>query len=183
MSAVDEMLAYNESFVAEGSYEKYRAEKYPEKKIAILTCMDTRLVTLLPAALGIENGDVKMIKNAGAMVTDPFDSAIRSLIIAIVELGCEEIMVIGHTDCGVSGLSGKKMIEDLIAHGVSLAEIDRLKNTGLDFDKWFQGFDKVETSVAGTVQMLRAHPLVPKDVRISGYFMDVETGKLTPVDG
>lgn len=183
MSAVDAMLAYNESFVAERSYEKYRTEKYPKKKIAILTCMDTRLVTLLPAALGIENGDVKMIKNAGAMVTDPFDSTIRSLLIAVVELGCAEIMVIGHTDCGVSGLSGKKMIEDLIGRGISPAEIDRLKKTGLDFDRWFQGFEKVETSVAGTVQMLRTHPLIPKEVRISGYVMDVETGKLTPAGG
>ena len=64
--------------------KKYATSKYPDKKIAILTCMDTRLVELLPAALGIKNGDVKMIKNAGGMVTNPFDSAVRSLLIGIV---------------------------------------------------------------------------------------------------
>lgn len=75
------------------------------------------------------------------------------------------------------------MISDLTERGISPAEIDRLKKTGLDFDKWFQGFNKVEASVGGTVQMLRAHPLIPEDVRISGYVLDVETGKLTPAGG
>ncbi len=60
---IDEMLAFNKQFVAEKRYERYAADKYPNKKIAILTCMDTRLVELLPAALGLKNGDVKIIKN------------------------------------------------------------------------------------------------------------------------
>ena len=102
---IDEMLKYNKRFVKEKQYEKFRTSKYPDKKLAILTCMDTRLVELLPAALGIKNGDVKMIKNAGGMITDPFDSAVRSLLVGIIELGVEEIMVIGHTDCGVSGIN------------------------------------------------------------------------------
>ena len=61
---IDDLLAYNVTFVAEKGYEKYITNKYPDKKIAIVTCMDTRLTELLPAALGIKNGDVKMIKNA-----------------------------------------------------------------------------------------------------------------------
>ena len=55
---IDTILEYNRKFVESGEYEKYKTSKYPDKKIAILTCMDTRLVTLLPAALGIRNGDV-----------------------------------------------------------------------------------------------------------------------------
>ena len=62
---IEELLAYNRKFVEEKRYEQYAASKYPNKKIAILTCMDTRLVELLPAALGLRNGDVKIIKNAG----------------------------------------------------------------------------------------------------------------------
>ena len=62
---IEDILAYNKRFVAEKGYEKYITNKYPDKKIAILSCMDTRLTALLPAALGIKNGDVKMIKNAG----------------------------------------------------------------------------------------------------------------------
>ena len=78
---IEEMLAYNRTFVENQEYRKYTTSKYPNKKIAILTCMDTRLVELLPAALGIRNGDVKMIKNAGGMITGPFDSTVRSLLV------------------------------------------------------------------------------------------------------
>ena len=92
---IEEMLAYNREFVKSGAYKRFATSTYPDKKIAILTCMDTRLVELLPAALGIKNGDVKLIKNAGGMSTGPFDSAVRSLLVGIVELGVEEVMVIG----------------------------------------------------------------------------------------
>ena len=90
---IEEMLAYNREFVRSRGYEKFQTSKFPDKKIAILTCMDTRLVELLPAALGIRNGDVKLIKNAGGMITGPFDSAVRSLLVGIIELGVEEVMV------------------------------------------------------------------------------------------
>jgi hypothetical protein len=74
---IDEILKYNKKFVESKEYEKFETSKYPDKKIAILTCMDTRLVELLPAALGIKNGDIKLIKNAGGMVSSPFGSAVR----------------------------------------------------------------------------------------------------------
>ena len=114
---IDEMLAYNRKFVEEKGYQRFATSKYPDKKIAILTCMDTRLVELLPAALGIRNGDVKMIKNAGGMITGPFDSAVRSLLVGIVELGVEEVMVIGHTDCGVAHINAETMIRHLVQRG------------------------------------------------------------------
>ena len=101
MEEIKKILAYNKQFVEEKRYEQYSASKFPNKKLAIVTCMDTRLVELLPAALGLKNGDVKMIKNAGGVVTSPFGSVIRSLLVAIIELGVTDIMVIGHTDCGV----------------------------------------------------------------------------------
>ena len=69
---IDELLEFNSVFVENKGYEKYVTTKYPDKKIAIVTCMDTRLVELIPAALGLRNGDVKMIKNAGGTVTHPF---------------------------------------------------------------------------------------------------------------
>lgn len=64
---IDELLNFNKTFVETKGYEKYITNKYPDKKIAIVTCMDTRLTELLPAALGIKNGDVKIIKNAGGV--------------------------------------------------------------------------------------------------------------------
>ena len=155
---IEQLLEYNREFVKSGAYEKFQTSKYPDKKIAILTCMDTRLVELLPAALGIRNGDVKMIKNAGGMITGPFDSAVRSLLVGIVELGVEEVMVIGHTDCD---------------------HIDMMRYCGIDFEEWLRGFDCVESSVAETVDLLRNHPLMPKDVVIKGYVINTETGELT----
>lgn len=98
---IDDILEYNREFVKKKGYQPYATSKYPDRKLAIVTCMDTRLIELLPAALGIRNGDAKLIKNAGGMIVHPFGSAVRSLLISIYELGVEEIMVIGHTDCGV----------------------------------------------------------------------------------
>ncbi|WP_455581641.1 beta-class carbonic anhydrase [Dysosmobacter sp.] len=178
---IEQMLAYNQKFVEREEYKRFATSKYPDKKIAILTCMDTRLVELLPAALGIRNGDVKMIKNAGGMITGPFDSAVRSLLVGIVELGVEEVMVIGHTDCGVSHINADMMIRHLIQRGVSQDHIDMMRYCGIDFSAWLRGFDSVEDSVAETVELLRNHPLMPSDVTINGYLIDTTTGKLTPL--
>lgn len=68
---IDEILSYNQKFVSDKGYEPYATTKYPDKKIAIVSCMDTRLTQLLMAALGIKNGDVKMIKNAGGIIQSP----------------------------------------------------------------------------------------------------------------
>ena len=91
---IDDILEFNKKFVESKGYEKYITNKYPDKKIAILSCMDTRLTELLPAALGIRNGDVKIIKNAGGVISHPFGSVIRSLMVAIYELGVKEVMVV-----------------------------------------------------------------------------------------
>lgn len=177
---IEEILAYNRQFVANQEYRRFSTSKYPNKKIAILTCMDTRLVELLPAALGIRNGDVKMIKNAGGMITGPFDSTVRSLLVSIVELGVEEVMVIGHTDCGVSGMNAQKIIQHLIQRGVSQDHIDMMRYCGIDFEEWLKGFDSVACSVKESVDLLRHHPLMPKDVVIHGYIIDTQTGELFP---
>ena len=177
---IDQILEYNKRFVENKEYEKFQTSKYPDKKIAILTCMDTRLVELLPAALGIRNGDVKLIKNAGGMITGPFDSAVRSLLVGIIELGVEEVMVIGHSDCGVAHINADMMIQHLIQRGVSQEHIDMMRYCGIDFEQWLRGFDCVEVSVRETVDLLRNHPLMPADVVIKGYIIDTETGELFP---
>lgn len=80
--------------------------------------MDTRLTELLPASLGIKNGDVKIIKNAGAIISHPFGSVIRSLMVAIYELGVVEVMIIGHTDCGAKHMNSSEMIEKMKERGI-----------------------------------------------------------------
>ena len=177
----DAILKFNKEFVANKGYEKYSTSKYPEMKIAILTCMDTRLVELLPAALGLKNGDVKMIKNAGGTINAPFGSAIRSLLVAIFELGVNEIMVIGHTDCGVQHIDSERMINHMIERGISEDQIDMISYCGVDFKNWLSGFDSVEISVRRNVEMLKLHPLIPNDVKIEGYVINSETGELLEV--
>ena len=179
---IKDILEYNKKFTEEKKYEQYRTSKYPDKKLAILTCMDTRLTELLPAALGIKNGDAKIIKNAGGVISHPYGSVVRSLLVAILELGVEEIMVIGHTDCGVQGMDAEKMIEEMKKRGVSENDIELLKYSGIDFESWLSGFSCVEESVKESVHCLKIHPLIPKDVSITGYVMDSVTGELKVID-
>ena len=161
---LEEILAYNKQFVENKGYESYITNKYPDKKIAILSCMDTRLTALLPAALGIKNGDVKMIKNAGGVISHPFGSVIRSLLVAIFELGVEEIMVIAHSDCGACHMHSEVMLEKMKARGINP---DYIEDT--------------EKSVRGTVDFIVRHPLIPSDVTVYGFIIDSTTGELTRI--
>lgn len=178
---IKEILEYNRKFVERKEYEKYRTSKYPNKKIAIVTCMDTRLVELLPAALGFRNGDVKIIKNAGGTITNPFDSTIRSLLVAIYELGVEEIMIIGHTTCGVQGMDSAEMQQQMKERGIPEQHINLMKHCGIDLDQWLHGFDDTESAILETVDLVKNHPLVPKDIIVKGYIMDTVTGELQPI--
>lgn len=175
---INEMLQFNKEFVASKGYEKFATSKYPDKKIAIVTCMDTRLVELLPAALGIRNGDVKMIKNAGGTITNPFDSTVRSLLVAIYELGVNEVMIIGHTGCGVQGMDAQEMLHLMKARGVDEEHISLMRHCGIDLDSWLHGFEDTDAAVLETVDLIKNHPLVPKDIVVRGYIMDSETGAL-----
>lgn len=179
---IDEIMEYNRKFVENKGYEPYITSKYPDKKLAILTCMDTRLLELLPAALGIKNGDAKIIKNAGGVIVHPYGSVVRSLLVGILELGVEEVMVIGHTDCGVQGMDGHEMLEKLVERGIDQQHIDIVRHSGIDLERWLGGFESVESSVHEIVRSLKEHPLMPKNVRISGFIMDSATGELTRVE-
>ena len=178
---IDEILEYNRRFVAEKRYERFITDKYPNKRIAIVTCMDTRLVELLPAALGFRNGDVKIIKNAGGTITNPFDSTVRSLLVAIYELGVQEVMIIGHTGCGVQGMDSAEMQHLMRLRGIPDQHISLMKHCGIDLDRWLHGFDDTESAILETVDLVRNHPLVPSDVVVKGYIMDSTTGALTPI--
>ena len=72
MNLLNEIIDHNKRFVESGKYVEFFSDKYPEKKLAILSCMDTRILELLYAALGLKNGDAKVIRNAGAVVLHPW---------------------------------------------------------------------------------------------------------------
>lgn len=182
MSNIEEIIAFNREFVKNRQYENYASHKYPNKKIAVLTCMDTRLTELLPAALNLKNGDVKIIKDAGATVSHPFGSVMRSLIIAVYDLGVEEIMVVGHYDCGLQGMEPSRLVDKMKGRNIDPDKLEMIRYCGIDIDRWLYGFECIEESVRETTDTIRHHPLIPEDVRVYGFIMDPETGRLDPVE-
>jgi len=178
---IDDILKFNQEFVARGDYKQYIADKYPDKKLAVLSCMDTRLTELLPAALGLKNGDAKLIKNAGGLVISPYDSAMRSLLVAVYELGVEEIMVVAHTTCGACHMSFAEFEHHMLARGISDSTLNIIKNSGIDLDHWLEGFHDTNQSVINTVSTIKNHPLLPQDVIVRGFIIDTITGSLEEV--
>lgn len=181
MNKLQEILDYNRNFVENKEYAKYISSKDPNKKLVILSCMDTRLTELLPKALNLKNGDAKIIKNAGATIMHPFGSIMRSIIVSVYEFKTDEVLVVGHLGCGMSNLNIDKTLDKIIERGVSSQVIDTLSNSGIDIKKWLHGFDSVEESVRESVELIKKHPLIPKDIKIHGLIIDPETGKLEVV--
>ena len=178
MRILDEVLAYNEQFVKDKEYEEFATSKLPNKRMVILSCMDTRLMELLPHALNVKNGDVKLIKNAGAVINHPFGSVMRSILVAIYQLQADEVLVIGHHDCGMGGLKADDMIPNMKKRGVTQKTLDTLEYSGINVQSWLKGFSNVEDSVAHSVDVIKHHPLLPENTPVHGLVIHPETGKL-----
>ncbi|MFC4321660.1 beta-class carbonic anhydrase [Litchfieldia salsa] len=181
MSILEEILLHNKVFVEEKEYERYQTSKFPEKRLVILSCMDTRLVELLPQAMNLRNGDVKIVKNAGAIVSHPFGSIMRSILVAVYELNANEVCVVGHHECGMSSINSDVILKKIVERGVAEEKIDTLRYSGINLHKWFRGFNDVEESVRHSVEMVRNHPLLPLDIHVHGLVIDSSTGKLEVV--
>lgn len=178
MCSIDKILEFNRRYVESKGYEKHITNKYPKNKLAVLSCMDTRLSLLLPEALGLKNGDAKIIKNAGAVIPSLWDSAMRSLIVAVYELGVEEIMVVAHTYCGACNMSFDDFKGKMLERGVPE---DFLQRTDIDLNEWLEGFYDTEESVRKTLAIVKSHPLMPKGIILRGFIIDSETGRLQEV--
>lgn len=178
MSALISILEHNHSFVENKEYEQYQTTKYPNKKMVILTCMDTRLHELLSAAMNLKNGDAKIIRNAGAVVSHPYGSIMRSIIIALYELNAREVYVIGHHDCGMASLDSTSILDKYKQDATSEDQLNVLENEGNDLKEWLTGFNNVEESVRNSVEMIRKHPIFPPRIPVDGLVIDPETGQL-----
>ncbi|GAB4073886.1 carbonic anhydrase [Barrientosiimonas marina] len=174
---LDDMLTYNEQFVKNKAYEPYQTDSLPNKRTVIFTCMESRLIELLPKALNIQNGDVKMVKNAGAILRDPFDSVMKSILVAIHALKAEQVMVIGHHDCGMSHMDQDDFEQSALDKGVPSESIHTLKHAGIDLESEFKGFNAVEDSVQESVSVIRNHPLLPSSIHVHGLVIDPDTGQ------
>ena len=178
---INEIIEYNKEFVARKGYEQYITDKYPDKKLAVLSCMDTRLTELLPAALGLKNGDAKIIKNAGGLVISPFDSAMRSLVVAVYELGVEEIMVVAHSNCVACHMSFDHFHHEMVKRGVTDETLHTIRMCGIDLDQWLEGFKDTPESVRKTVETIKTHSLMPRDIIVRGFIIDSTTGALEEI--
>lgn len=184
MGLIHEILDFNAAFVEHGEYESYRATRFPNKKLVILTCMDSRLVDLLQKAMNLKNGDANIIRNAGAIVVQPFGNIMRSIVVSFYELHAEEIAVVGHHDCGMTALKSQKIIDKMKGRGIGEDVFNTLIHGGIQLDRWLIGFDSVKESVEKSVGIIKNHPLLPKDVPVHGLIIHPDTGALElVVDG
>ncbi len=163
MSVIDEVLAANQIYAH--THELRELTPRPQRKLAILTCMDTRLSI---RTLGLKTADAHIIRNAGGIVTD---DALRSLLVSHYLLGTEKFMVINHTDCGLT-----KTREDDMR-----ARIQARTGTAAVAPAHFYCFQDFDENVRDQIQKLRSHPRVPKTVIVRGCVYDVVTGLLREI--
>ncbi len=149
-------------------------------RCVIVTCMDTRLTHLLPAALNIQPDDAKIIRTAGAILSHPFGSSMRSIIVALYELHASEVYIIGHTDCGMRHVDAHGTCRKIVQAGVSEDRLTTLKAAGIDVYEWLKGFESVDHSVLTAVNVVKRHPLVPPHLRVYGLVIDPVTGLVRP---
>lgn len=179
MAMLDEILESNALFCqnppVDYTHEDLKASKLPQKEIAIITCMDTRLVNFLEPALGIGRGEAKVIKTAGNGVTGVFDGTVRSLLVCIYELGIKEIIVIGHHECGMAKTTSEGLTKAMLSRGVAPEAIHMISK---ELKEWADEFQHPEQNVEDTVDALRMNPLIPKDVPIHGLMFHPRSGKI-----
>jgi carbonic anhydrase len=172
VALLEDILDHNTQFVAD---RERPVTKVPAKKIALFTCMDTRLVEFLEPAMGLKRGDAQVIKNAGNTILDPQGGVVRSLVVAVYAMGCEEIYVIGHQDCGMSQIDEPELERKMLERGVSPEVLATLHSSLLD---WVGAFRDPARNVTNVVQGLRENPLIPNDVPIHGLIFDPAKGRL-----
>ncbi len=162
-SAVPDLLAANERYAER--YDLADLPSPPARRVAILTCMDCRLVP--SRFLGLEEGDAHVISNAGGRASE---DALRSLIISYRLLGTREFLVIHHTDCGMATFTDDQLREQLRRDtGVDASGVD------------FLTFDDLEESVRQDVRTIRESPLIPDDIPVRGFVFDLRDGRLREI--
>ena len=163
-------MSYFENFLkANQAYVELHGDLHlsikPKTKVAIVTCMDSRLH--VAPALGLALGDAHILRNAGGRVTEDM---IRSLVISQQQMGTREIVVLHHTDCGAQTFNNEDFQKHLKCElGVDVSGQD------------FLPFQDIDESVREDMKLLRECPLIPDDVIISGAVYDVDTGSMREI--
>jgi carbonic anhydrase len=162
MSVTDELLKNNQSYAE--SFDKADLPLPPAKGLAVVACMDARIV--VSNILGLEEGDAHVIRNAGGVITD---DEIRSLAISQNLLGTTEVILIHHTDCGMLTFTDEEFKA-------------KMKEAYGEEPSWSsEAFGDLEGNVRDSIEKIKASPFIPNKDSIRGFVYEVETGKLREV--
>lgn len=163
MSAFDELLAANQAYP--DRYTGSGLSAPPARRVAVLTCMDARVLPL--AAFGLELGDAHVVRNAGGRVTD---DALRSLLVSTHALGVRTIVVMHHTECGVAKMTDEQFRDTVVeATGHDPAPITLM------------AIGDPDRTLADDVRVVASSPLFPAGVEVAGFRFDVATGRVAQV--
>ncbi len=162
MSVTDELLKNNEAY-AEG-FDKGDLPIPPSRKVAVVACMDARLV--ISRILGLEEGEAHIIRNAGGVVTD---DEIRSLAISQRLLGTEEIILMHHTDCGMLTFTDEEFRQQIA------------DDTGMKPEWASEAFTDLDDDVRQSIARIKESPFVPRTDAVRGFVYEVESGRLREV--
>jgi carbonic anhydrase len=163
MDTIDSLLANNEAFAADLAERHLDVE--PQRRLAIVTCMDSRLDVF--AALGLGDGEAHVLRNAGGVITD---DVLRSLAISQRRLGTREVMLIHHTDCGM-----QKITDDGF-------RLELQETTGIAPAFAIESFKDVEEDVRQSLRRVRSSPFLPHREVVRGFVYDVDTHRLREVE-
>jgi carbonic anhydrase len=162
MGTIDELVANNRAF-AEAVPDRH-LDVRPSRRLAIVTCMDSRLDVF--AALGLADGEVHVLRNAGGVITD---DAIRSLAVSQRRLGTREVMLIHHTDCGMQSLTDDGFRAEL------------MEATGVAPAFAIESFSDVDANVAQSILRVRRSAFLPHRDAVRGFVYDVDTHRLREI--
>ena len=165
MSAIDAVLEANRRY-AEGFTEGGLPGLPPSRRLAVVTCMDSRMH--VARLLGLELGAAHVIRNAGGVVTE---DVLRSLIISHHLGGTAEFMIINHTKCAMLTCNGEELAARL------------RQETGREAvaPASFHTFTDLAENVRQQIRTLRLHPWIPATIPVRGFIYDVDTGRLSEV--
>jgi len=162
VDVIDELVANNDAFA--DSLPTHHLDVRPRRRLAIVTCMDSRLDVF--AALGLEHGEAHVLRNAGGVITD---DVIRSLSISQRRLGTREVMLIHHTDCGMQTLTDDGFRAEL------------QEATGVAPAFAVESFVDVDADVRQSILRVRRSAFLPHRDLVRGFVYDVDSHRLREV--
>ncbi len=172
LTLLQQICASNQSFLA-GAPKPLDASG---GLFAVITCMDPRLTDLLGPALGLPKNRAAIIRFAGNRIVQSSHDVLRSVAAAVYVSGCEEILIIGHTDCHLQNFSAPQVIERFRSAGISRDTFGEA-----DLREWFGAFSDVKSNVMDSVAALRGSGFLSDKTKIHGAVIDTLNGQLTVV--